>query len=180
MFNRSKRNFSFALAALAAAVGLVAGGLSHAASTSAFTSAGSTIEISLTAPVTFDAAGYAALTWVEVGEVVDIPEFGKEYNLVTHNPLKDKRTRKKKGSYNNGSFTLNMARAPGDAGQADMLEALDDVDSVAFRVTLQDGTKMNFMALVMSYKTGVGTVDQITVASSTLEIDSEVVEVAPA
>lgn len=150
-----------------------------AASETAFTSAGSTIAIALAAPATFNAAGYAALTWKEVGEVVDIPEFGKEYNLVTHNPLKDKRTRKKKGSYNNGSLTLNMARAPGDDGQADMLTALDDVDPASFCVTLQDGTKMYYQALVMSYKTGIGSVDQITAASATLEIDSEIVEVAP-
>lgn len=150
------------------------------AATSAFTSAGSTIGIINAAPATYDAAGYAAQIHVEVGEVVDIPEFGKEYNLVTHNPLKDKRTRKKKGSYNNGSFTLNLARAPGDAGQALALTALDLVTPSSFEVTLQDGTKLYFMALVMSYKTSIGSVDSITAASITLEIDSEIVEVAPA
>jgi hypothetical protein len=165
---------------LAAAVASAFGGLfSHAAATSAFTSAGTRLYVFNGDPATFDAAGYAALAWVEVGEVVDIPEFGKEYNLVTHNPLKDRRTRKKKGSFNNGSFSLNMARCPGDAGQAEMIEALDLDDPSSFKAVLQDGTAMYFQSLVMSYKTGIGSVDQITAASATLEIDSEIVEVAP-
>ncbi len=150
-----------------------------AGATEAFTSAGSSIAICLSAPATETEAGYEALTFEEVGEVVDIPEFGKEYNLVTHNPLSDRRTRKKKGSYNLGAFTLNMARAPGDAGQADMITGLDEDEPPSFRVGLQDGTFMYFRALIMSYKTGIGTVDQITAASAMLEIDSEIVEVAP-
>lgn len=150
------------------------------AATEAFTAAGSQIAVLNAPPATFDAAGYGAQSHVAIGEVVDIPEFGKEYNLVTHQPLSDRRTRKKKGSYNNGAFTLNMARAPGDAGQIVMLDALDSDAAASFEVTLQDGTKMYFMALVMSYKTGIGTVDSIVVASSALEIDSEIVEVAPA
>lgn len=162
-------------AALIAALGLAPA----AASTTAFTSAGSTIGIINAAPGTYDAAGYGPQNHVEIGEVVDIPEFGKEYTLVTHNPLKDKRTRKKKGSYNNGSFTLNLARAAGDAGQILALAALDLVTPSSFEVTLQDGTKIYFMALVMSMKTSIGTVDNITAASITLEIDSEIVEVAP-
>lgn len=157
---------------------LAAGGLvRHAAATEAFTSAGTNIAIVNDAPATEDAAGYAAQAHLDIGEVVDIPEFGKEYNLVTHNPLRTRRTRKYKGSYNLGSVTLNMARAPGDAGQAEALAALNLDDPSSFEVTLQDGTKMYFMALVMSYKTSVGTVDSITAASVTLEIDSEIVEV---
>ncbi len=172
-----KRKQSALFSLLTAA--LASGGLvSHAAATEAFTSAGSIISIINADPATFDAAGYAAQAHVAIGEVVDIPEFGKEFALVTHNPLASRRTRKKKGSYNNGSFTLNMARAPGDAGQIIGLAALELDDPSSFEVTLQDGTKLYFMALVMSYKTSIGTVDQITAASITLEIDSDIVEVA--
>ncbi len=171
-----KRTQSALFTLLAAA--LAAGGVvSHAAATEAFTSAGSTISIINASPATFDAAGYAAQGHTLIGEVVDIPEFGKEYALVTHNPLGNRRTRKKKGSYNNGSFTLNLARAPGDAGQVIALAALALDTGSSFKVILQDGTKLFFMALVMSMKTSIGTVDQITAASVTLEIDSEIVEV---
>lgn len=157
-----------------------AGLMQHAAATEAFTSAGSTIAIVNGTPATFDAVGYAAQAHVDIGEVVDIPEFGKEFALVTHNPLATRRTVKKKGSYNNGSFSLNLARAPGDAGQVLALAALALDAASSFEVTLQDGTKLYFMGLVMSYKTSIGTVDQITAAAISIEIDSEIVEVAPA
>jgi hypothetical protein len=51
------------------------------------TSAGSTFAIATALPGTFDATGYNALTWQLVGEVTDIGEFGKEYNLVSHTPV---------------------------------------------------------------------------------------------
>lgn len=145
------------------------------------TSAGSTLSIATGAtatPTTYDATGFAALTYVVVGEVTDIGEFGKEYNLVTFAPVGDRKQRKFKGSYNNGSIQVQMGRSTGDAGQAAMRTALASDASFAVKVTLQNLDKIYFTGKVMSYKTSVGSVDQITSATSTIEIDSEVVEVA--
>jgi hypothetical protein len=50
-------------------------------------SAGSTLSMSAGIPATFNVAGYTALTWTAVGEVTDLGEFGREFNLITHNPL---------------------------------------------------------------------------------------------
>jgi hypothetical protein len=144
------------------------------------TSAGSTLAIATGAskvPTTYDAAGFAALTYTTVGEVTDIGEFGKEYNLVTFSPVGDRKQRKFKGSYNNGSIQVQMGRASGDAGQTAMRTALADDASYAVKVTLQDTSKIYFTGKVMSFKTSVGSVDQITSATSTFEIDSEIVEV---
>lgn len=146
----------------------------------AFTSAGTKLSVCATLPATFNAAGYGALTWLEVGEIVDMGEFGKEYSQVSHNPLGTRQTIKRKGSYNEGSLALKMARVPSDDGQAVLVAAVDSDDSIAFKVELQDGTVQYSTAQVMSYKTGVGSVDQITSASCTLEIDRPIVEVAPA
>jgi len=151
-----------------------------AAATEAFTSAGSTLAVSAVAPATYDSAGFAALTFTDIGEITDMGEFGREYASVTHNPLGDRRTVKRKGSYNDGALALQMARVPGDAGHILLLAALELDDSYSFEVTLQDGTIMYFSAQTMSYKTGVGSVDQITTASCTLEIDNDIIEVAPA
>lgn len=150
-----------------------------AAATEAYTSAGTTIAVSASAPATYDAAGFAALTFVDIGEVTDLGEFGREYASVTHNPLGDRKTVKRKGSYNDGAITMQMARVPGDAGHVILLAGLDSDDSYSFEVTLQDGTVNYFSAQIMSYKTGVGSVDQITTASTTLEIDNDIIEVAP-
>ena len=142
----------------------------------AMTSAGSTLAIG-NAPATIDAAGFGAVSYTTVGEITDIGEFGKEYNLVTHSPLGNRQIKKFRGSFNNGSLQLQMARDPSDSGQAAMITALESDDSKSIKVTLQDGTILYFTAKVMSYRTSVGSVDQITGATTTLEIDSSIIEV---
>jgi len=144
----------------------------------AFTSAGTTIGISSTLPNTYDASGYGALSYNAVGEVTDLGEFGREYALVTHNPLGARRTVKRKGSYNDGQVAMTVARVPSDTGQADIITALDSDDPVAFEIVLQDGTTLYFAGVVMSYTTNVGSVDQITSASVMIEITTDIVEVA--
>jgi len=146
----------------------------------AFTSAGTTIGIVSGDPASYDATGFEALTFDLIGEVTDLGEFGREYSLVTHNPLGDRQTVKRKGSYNDGSISMTVARTPDDAGQTTLQAALDSDDNYSFNVTLQDGTELYFSAQVMSYTANVGTVDQITTASVTIEITDEIIEVAPA
>ena len=67
------------------------------------TSAGTTLKVSASAPATFDKAGYSALTFTAVGEITDLGEFGREYALVTHNPVGTRGTQKFKGSFNEGT-----------------------------------------------------------------------------
>lgn len=144
----------------------------------AFTSAGTTIGIVSGDPSSYDATGFEALTFDTIGEVTDLGEFGREYSLVTHNPLGDRQTVKRKGSYNDGSISMTVARTPDDAGQTVLQTALDSDENFSFNVTLQDGTELYFQAQVLSYTTNVGTVDQITTASVTIEITDEIIEVA--
>ena len=143
----------------------------------AFTSAGTTLSISAAAPATYNAVGFAALTWTEIGEVSDLGEFGRQYNLVTFNTLGNRRTVKRKGSYNDGTIAAQMARAPSDAGQTILTAAVDSDASYSIKVVLQDGTIFYTTAQVMSYTTNVGNVDQITSATVNLEIDNDIVEV---
>jgi hypothetical protein len=147
------------------------------AATEPFTTAGTTIGIELALPATYNQAGFAALTYETIGEITDAGEFGRQYNLVTHNPIGDRRTVKRKGSYNDGQLTLQMARVPADLGQADIQTALASDTSSSFEVTLQDGTILYFTAQVLSYTTNLGNVDQITGATVVVEIDNDIVEV---
>lgn len=142
------------------------------------TSAGSTFSIATGLPGTFDGTGYAALSWTIIGEVTDIGEFGKEFNLVTHMPVAGRQVKKLKGSYNNGTVQLQMARdSAAGSNQASLKTALASDASYSFRVTLQDLTKLYFTGKVMSYKTQVGGVDSVTGATTAIEIDNDVVEV---
>lgn len=140
------------------------------------TSAGSTLGISASLPATYDVTGFNALTYTAVGEITDLGEFGTEYALVTYTALGQRQTKKLKGSFNNGSLQLQLGRDTADAGQTLLRTALASDNSYSFRVTLQNATRLQFTGKVMSYKTSVGSVDQITGASTAIEVDSVIVE----
>jgi hypothetical protein len=136
----------------------------------AFTSAGSTLAISASQPATYNVAGYEALTPTLIGEITDLGEFGRVYAVVTHNPLDTRSTVKRKGSYNEGTMDLKLALDMDDAGQTLLKAASESDNDYSFELTIQNGDKYYFQAQVSSFKVGVGSVDQITNASVTLEL----------
>lgn len=137
------------------------------------TSAGTVFGVSASAPATFTEAGYAALTFVNVGEITDLGEFGREFALVTHQPVGSRGTQKFKGSFNDGSMTLTLGLDSVDAGQILMKAAsMSDAD-YSVSVTTQNGDVYYFQVKVMSWKVGIGSVDSITTATATLELSSD-------
>ena len=134
------------------------------------TSAGTTLKVSAAAPATFNSAGYTALTFTAVGEITDLGEFGREYALVTHNPVGNRSTQKFKGSFNEGTINLSLGLDTDDAGQV-LLKTASNADTpYSFEIVTQNGDKYYFQAMVMSFKVGVGSVDSITTATVTLEL----------
>ena len=102
----------------------------------AFTSAGTKLFISSAAPATYNSTGFAALVWTEIGEVSEMGEFGRQYNLVTFNTLGDRRTVKRKGSYNDGTIACQMARVPDDAGQTILTPAVNTAPRYSLKLKL--------------------------------------------
>lgn len=145
------------------------------------TSAGAAISMTATAPATNDQAGYDALTFTDIGEVTDIPEFGREYNEVTHVPLATRATVKRKGSFNDGTYTITGGRDVDDAGQTLVASALTSDDDHYIKVETQQGEIFYMAAQVMSYKTNIGNADQIVQFSATISINSElgIINVSP-
>jgi len=138
------------------------------------TAAGASLSIVATAPATFDASGYGALTGVVVGEVTNIGDFfGREYAEVTHNPLADRMTKYGKGSYNNGTIAPSMALDPADAGQILMQAALISDDPYSICITLQDGTEYWARALVMTFMPNVSGVDDIVNAAASMRVTTD-------
>lgn len=134
------------------------------------TTAGSTLRLSAAQPATYNAAGYAALAWTTVGEIVDFGEFGREYNLVTHNPVATRGTQKKKGSFNEGALALQLGLDTDDAGQIMAKTARDSDNDYSAEITTQNGDKYYMQVQVMNFKVGLGSIDQITAASINMEI----------
>ena len=134
------------------------------------TTAGTTLKISAGVPATFNQAGYAALTYTTVGEITDLGEFGRVYDLVTHNPIDTRGTVKIKGSFNEGSLALQLGLDTDDAGQIIMKAATISDNNYAFKITDQKGDIYYFQAQVMQFKVGLGSVNQVSKASATLEL----------
>lgn len=91
-------------------------------------------------PLTVDE--YEALTWVEINGVGNVGERGKKTNILTY-PLWDENViDKAKGMTDAGSPELELARIPGDAGQAILLTAgaVGNNNKYAFKEVRSDGT----------------------------------------
>lgn len=138
------------------------------------------------AEATDSAAEYAALTWVEVGEVTNFGEFGAQYAEITHTPVGNPTVQKFKGSLNQGTISLTLGRVPVDAGQEDLRAALASYDSYDFKIELNDKpagvsakpTTFYFPGKVMSYTTSIGGPDQVVTATANIGIDGDIIEVA--
>ncbi len=138
------------------------------------TVAGTKLYISATQPATYDGAGYAGsgmnFELGLIGEITDGGEHGREYALVTHNPIASRGTQKFKGSFNEGSKTLQLGLDNDDIGQVKLIAALASDADFSFKVLYQGGDIDYFQAKVMSFRKAATSVDTIRSASVTLEI----------
>lgn len=148
------------------------------ATTLAITAAGTTFGVTASLPANESSAAYAALSYTNVAEVTDIGSVGKEYSLVTHNPIGNRATFKVKGSYNNGSITLKFAKAITDAGQALLLAAQDSDNDYTFHITTPDQRDIYFRGKVMSFVTSIGSVNNIVGGECKIEVSGDIFETA--
>jgi hypothetical protein len=138
--------------------------------------AGTTLRVSASQPATYDAAGYDTLFgsspgWGSlVGEITNFGDFGREFALITHNPVGSRGTQKLKGSFNEGQLPLTMGLDTDDAGQIKMKAASLSDANYSFVIETQGGDKYYFQAKVMSFKVGIGGVDNVVSANAVLEI----------
>lgn len=144
------------------------------------TSTGVLFAVVAASPATLDAAGFGALTYENVGEVTDIAEIGSDTAVVTHMPLSTGVVEKFKGFINYGSSSVSFAKDAADAGQAVLQSGADGANKNlqhSVRITLQDGTFLYFTAKIFSFKITPGSADSIVGSTSSVEIESLIVEV---
>lgn len=149
------------------------------------TSAGAKLYIGPTTAAA-DAAAYAALTYVEVGEIEDLGEYGDTVSLANFTALNNRRVRKLKTTYDAGEMQLTMGKDPADAGQTALKAAAASDSDYAFKIVLDDApaagtpTTVYFHAAVTGFKTQVGAADNIVKATTTLAINTKIIEVPAA
>lgn len=124
---------------------------------------------------------FGALTWVQVGEVESLGEYGDEANIIPFASLNDARVRKQKGARDAGTMAVVCGADPYDAGQLLLLAAEASEFQYGFKVTMPDGLTAlyndsieYFRGLVASKRLNIGSVDNVIRRSFNIGINSAI------
>jgi hypothetical protein len=130
---------------------------------------------------------YAALAYVEIGEVNNLSEIGDESASVTASAIGDERTRTLKGARTAAVQNLVVNREPLDAGQIALVAAEKAKYTYAFKLVAADAPDEDhtdsvfyYGALVMSARTQLNGNDAVTMRAFNLAIQTEILEVEAA
>lgn len=132
-------------------------------------------------------ATFTADTYVQAANIMDVGEAGSEAEIVTGKFTDQAYVRKLKGSRDNGSMELVVARDSADAGYTALIAAEATSNAYNFCVELNDkpasgaspkNSKFYFSAIVASKKNNFGDADNIVSTTFTLAISGAIYEVA--
>lgn len=122
------------------------------------TVASSKLYVSAAAPATFNAAGFVALTWTEVGDITNMGSVrGREYSTSTASTIGDAQDREKKGSFKLPNADFECLWVEDDAGQVIIEAASKDYTVPSFKLVKQNGDIRYFTAQVMKFVENNGT-----------------------
>lgn len=126
---------------------------------------------------------FAALTYVEIGEVQNLGEFGDQSNDVTFTSLSDGRVRHLKGARDAGVLALVCGRDPLDLGQIALRAAEKTKFAYAIKIVAADAQSEDYTdstfylkALVQSARDNFGENDSVVTTTFNLGITSQVWE----
>ena len=134
-------------------------------------------------------AEYKADTYIDVGEIEDLGEFGDTFSAVNFTALSDGRVRKYKGTADAGNMTVTVGLDNGDAGQKAVAVAHKDRSKGNYniKVTLNDGdpgatppilpTTFYYGVKVMNNTVAPGAADNVVRRNMTLAINTDILEI---
>lgn len=133
-------------------------------------------------PASEDEAGYDALTYTEIGEVTNVPDFGATVQVVESNPLKTGITEKFAGFVNFGSLGLEAEADDDDAGQALALNAVQPDHAsfnevFSFKLQYASGAVRYWQARFFSATEAPGSANSMVGTTMNVEIVSKIVRV---
>ena len=131
-------------------------------------------------------ADFEADSFVEIGEVEDLGEFGDESEEIQFTSLSDSRTRKLKGPRDAGTMTVVVGDDPLDEGQISIEAAEGSNLDYNFKVVLNDaitlggdGSVHYFRGKVMSKRRNVGNASNVVRRTFNVGINSAIISVDP-
>jgi len=143
------------------------------------TAAGSVLAISAGAPATYDAAGFAALTWTVIGGIDKIGTVGAEVEEVTFQPLSGDKD-KLKGPADHGALLPSMAVDESDAGQTLVRAAAVPTNNAkySFKVILPSGAIRYSRGRVFGFPENVDSASSVFMAAPKIGLTDKVIPVA--
>lgn len=142
------------------------------------TVAGTQLFISAGTPATNDAAGFAALTWTEVGQLTSVGSVkGREYSTSTLSTIGDAQDREKKGSFKLPNAEFECAWAEDDAGQTLIEAAANDYSVPSFKLVKQNGDIRYLTAQVSKFVENNGTSNDAVKGAFTLLRQTDTISV---
>jgi hypothetical protein len=131
-------------------------------------------------------ADYEADSYVEVGEVEDMGEFGDSADPISFTALSDGRTRKFKGPRDAGTQNIVVGDDPTDEGQLALEGAEGENLNYNFKVELNDKLTLNgensvhyFIGMVMSKRRNVGNVSNVVRRTFVVGVNSAITSTDP-
>ena len=141
------------------------------------TTAGASISIVKAEPATYDIADFGALTFVEVGDIETMGEFGGRSQVIEFTGIKDIVTQKFKGSFNAGSMSVGLGKNVTDAGQALLVAGAIPSENGVHSVEFKDaaGDIVYFTCIVTGYTTNPADVNAVIKSTVTLELNNQAI-----
>ena len=140
---------------------------------------GTCMSFSEGAPATIGEDGFSAKQYSESGEITNIGDVGAENEVITYNTVCDGTVNKRLGATNYGQQALTLAWKSSNAAQAILANAAKTKEQISVRVNLSSGDVFYYVAYVSMFKAQPGGSSDYLRASVSLEVDSEIIEVAP-
>ena len=133
----------------------------------------------------FTSSDFSGETWTEIDGWEQCGAFGDAASLISTDLINRSRTLKQKGVKNAGQMQNVFSIVNGDSGQAALKTAAKSEDNYAFKILWDDmpsggssGTIHYFVGLVMNFVNAGGGANTVRALNSTIEINSNIVEVA--
>ncbi len=146
------------------------------------TASGSVFSVSIATPATFDQAGYEALSYTEVANVISGSKLGGTINSTTFEPLSKKITQNILGNKTIDPLTLQLAYTSADAGQV-LLNSMVTVGNASYKACvtvkfeLPTGEVFYNHGFCSEYAPNVAGANDIVDAAATLLLNEEYLEV---
>lgn len=140
---------------------------------------GTVVSVSVAEPATYDSAGFAALSWTAIGEVLSLGEFGGSAQIQTFTPLATGIVNKRKGSIDYGTANMSIANDEADAGQVILKAGFDGAQRStihSFKIENDNGDIGYFTAMVSSFSTVTNDSNTIITVNCNLELTNSVVD----